>query len=99
MSARKPLIITCSEDKTVRTWNYVTREAEVVKAFAEDPLSIAFHLSGLHCAIGFNDKIRLAHLLVDDLGSTKKSTSNNARSALLGGGTILAAANGTAVGL
>ena len=76
----------------------MTREAELVKAFAEDPLSIAFHPSGLHCAIGFNDKIRLAHLLVDDLRVYKEINVKQCREVRFSeGGQFFAAANGTAV--
>ena len=62
MSARKPLIITCGERQNCEDLELRDAGSGTCESFAEDPLSIAFHPSGLHCAIGFNDKIRLAHL-------------------------------------
>jgi len=98
LCARKPLVITCGEDKTVRTWNYVTRALELVKTFAEDPLSIAFHPSGLHCAIGFNDKLRLAHVLVDDLRVYKEINVKHCKDVRFSkGGQFFACCNSTTV--
>ena len=41
MCVRKPLVATCSTDKTVRLWNYNDRTCELVKAFADEIYSIA----------------------------------------------------------
>ena len=59
--------------------------------------SIAFRPSGLHCAIGFNDKIRLAHLLVDDLRVYKEINVKQCRKLVLGGRAILCGGERTAV--
>jgi len=64
---RKPLIVTCGLDCTVRVWNYVTHALEQIKKFAEEPHSVAFHPSGLHVVVGFTDKLRLLNLLMGDL--------------------------------
>lgn len=68
---RKPLVVTCSLDKSVRVWNYETKTCELCTFFPEVPYSITFHPSGLHVLIGFADKLRLCHLLVDDVRTVK----------------------------
>jgi len=69
---RKPLVVTCGLDKSVRVWNYETKVCELCTFFNEVPYSIAFHPSGLHVLIGFADKLRLCHLLVDDVRMVKE---------------------------
>jgi hypothetical protein len=43
---RKPLIVTCGLDKSVRAWNYHEHRMELCKYFSEEPLSIALHPTG-----------------------------------------------------
>jgi len=69
---RKPLAVTSCLDRTVRVWNYVEGKLELTKTFGEDPLSVAFHPSGLHVAVGFGDKLRLLHLLMEDMRCFKE---------------------------
>jgi hypothetical protein len=33
---RKPLVVTCSKDRTVRVWNYRTKGMELGKKFREE---------------------------------------------------------------
>ena len=33
---RKPLIVTCSKDHTIRVWNYLTKGMELAKKFREE---------------------------------------------------------------
>ncbi|TPX56516.1 hypothetical protein PhCBS80983_g04473 [Powellomyces hirtus] len=64
---RKPLIVTCSSDRSIRIWDYLTNTCHLVKTFTEEPLSVSLHPSGLHLLVGFNDKLRLKNILMDDL--------------------------------
>lgn len=64
---RKPLLVTCSADKTIRIWNYLTGTCELSKVFGEEPQSISLHPSGLYLLAGFSDKLRLLNILMDDL--------------------------------
>jgi WD40 repeat protein len=64
---RKPLVATCSVDKSVRIWNYETCNLDLYKEFAEEAYSIALHPSGLYVIVGFSDKLRLMNLLIDDI--------------------------------
>lgn len=64
---RKPLMVTCSKDNTVRLWNFQLHQMELMKSFPEDMYSVALHPTGLQLAIGFVDKLRIYHILVDEL--------------------------------
>jgi len=64
---RKPLVVTCSIDRSMRIWNYSTKICEQVKHFAEEPISASLHPSGLHVLLGFSDKLRLFNILMDDV--------------------------------
>jgi WD40 repeat protein len=69
---RKPLLVTCSRDLTVKIFNFVTLELEISKSFADEIFYVSIHPSGLHIAIGFADKLRLFHVLVDELKPYKE---------------------------
>jgi WD40 repeat protein len=64
---RKPLVVTCGVDKSVRVWNYIDKTCELCKFFNEEAYSVAFHPSGFHLIIGFSDKLRLMNLLMEDM--------------------------------
>jgi len=54
---RKPLIVTCSEDRTIRVWNYLNRTLDISKVQTEECLAVAFHPSGFHIVVALQDKI------------------------------------------
>lgn len=60
---RKELIVTCSKDKTVNIWNYVTKTHEICQVFPEECLTVAFHPSGLHLVVAMKDKINMCNVL------------------------------------
>jgi WD40 repeat protein len=64
---RKPLVVTCGADRSVRVWNYMERTCELCKFFNEEAFSVAFHPSGFQLIIGFSDKLRLMNLLMEDM--------------------------------
>jgi len=68
---RKPLVVTCGMDKSVRIWNYLEKTCELCKFFNEEAYSVAFHPSGFHLIIGFSDKLRLMNLLMEDMKTYK----------------------------
>ena len=95
---RKPLLMTCSRDQSLRIWNFQTMELELHKVFPEEMLCCALHPSGLHAAVGFGDKLRIFHILVDELRPTQELPIKNCREAKFsGGGHMLAAANGNSI--
>ncbi|XP_074640882.1 cilia- and flagella-associated protein 57-like [Tubulanus polymorphus] len=89
---RKPLIATCSVDRSVRIWNFETCNLELYKEFAEEAYSIALHPSGLYILVGFSDKLRLMNLLIDDIRTFKEFTIRGCREcAFSNGGNLFAA--------
>ena len=52
---RKPLVASCSSDRSVRLWNYAERGAELVKTFQDEALALALHPSGHLLAVSAND--------------------------------------------
>ena len=95
---RKPLILTCSRDQSLRIWNFQSLELELCKTFPEEMLCGALHPSGLHAAVGFGDKLRIFHILVDELRPALELPIKNCRECRFsGGGHMLAAANGNSI--
>lgn len=79
IAVQRPIIVTCSqEDSTIRLWNYYTNKCELYREYfahkdmmvveaAKPLLTVAIHPSGYYLAAGFKDKIRIYHVLHDDL--------------------------------
>lgn len=92
---RKPLLVTCSTDKSVRIWNYMTGACELMKYFGDEPQSVALHPSGLYVLVGFSDKLRLMNILMDDLRVVREFGIRACKECRFSnGGHIFAAANG-----
>ena len=95
---RKPLVVTCGIDKSVRVWNYIENTLELMKYFPEEPYSVAIHPSGLTILVGFNDKLRLMNLLIEDIRSFKEFPVKSCRECQFSnGGQYFAVANGTTI--
>lgn len=69
---KKTLIATCSEDKTVRIWNYDTKKLDIVETYQEQAHSIAFHPSGFHVVVGFSDRVRMMNVFKESLKGYKE---------------------------
>lgn len=93
---RKPLVVTCGVDTSVRVWNYVDKTLELCKFFpGEESFSVAFHPSGLHVLVGFVDKLKLMNLLMDDIRLFKNFNVKTCRECrFANGGHCFAAVNG-----
>ncbi|XRB08616.1 cilia- and flagella-associated protein 57 [Pycnococcus provasolii] len=95
---RKPLVASCSSDRTIRIWNYAERATESVREFAEEAYAVAFHPSGLHILVGFADKLRLMNLLMDDIRPYREFAVKGCRECRFSnGGHLFAAVNGNTV--
>ena len=91
---RKPLVVTCGLDRSIRVWNYHSHTVDVIRYFTEAPLSVAFHPSGLHIIAGFYDSLRLMNLLMGEIRSYKDFTIKGCREVRFSnGGQYFAAAN------
>mmetsp|Transcript_9007 Transcript_9007/g.25093 ORF Transcript_9007/g.25093 Transcript_9007/m.25093 type:complete len:1245 (-) Transcript_9007:111-3845(-) len=95
---RKPLVVTCGADKSVRIWNYVERTQELFKFFPEDAYSVAFHPSGFHLIVGFSDKLKLMNLLMEDMRTYKEIPIKACRECRFShGGQFFAAVNSNTI--
>jgi WD40 repeat protein len=63
---RKPLIATCSYDKSVKIWNYLDYTLENSKEFDQTAQAISFHPSGFHVAVAFTDRVRMLNILYSE---------------------------------
>ncbi|KAK9404362.1 cilia- and flagella-associated protein 57 [Crotalus adamanteus] len=95
---RKPLVATCSLDKSVRIWNYETNTLDLYKEYQEEAYALAFHPGGLYVLVGFADKLRLMNLLIDDIRTFKDFTVRGCRECTFStGGHLFAAVNGNVI--
>lgn len=89
---RKPIVVTCGADKTIRVWNYLTLDMELSKEFEESVFSVALHPTGLNILAGFSDKLRLMNLLIDDIKTYREFPIRGSRVCKFScGGHLLAA--------
>lgn len=97
---RKPLVATCSTDRSIRVWNYENCNLELYKEFAEEAYSIALHPSGLYVCVGFSDKLRLMNLLIDDIRTFKEFPIRGCKECSFShGGHFFAAVNSTVISI
>lgn len=68
---RKSLVVTVSDDRSIRIWNFNELILEVMKVFDETPLTVAIHPSGFHLIVSFSEKITLYNLFEKDLNFFK----------------------------
>jgi len=95
---RKPLVVTCGMDRSVRIWNYLNRTVEVTRFFNEQPHSVAFHPSGLHLLVGFSDSLRMLNILMDDVVPFRDFAIKGCKECQFSnGGQYFAAANGSII--
>jgi len=60
---KKHLVATSSIDKTIKVWHYGNQfSLEINKEFSEEGFSVAFHPSGFHLIVGFNDRIKMMNV-------------------------------------
>jgi len=94
----KPLAVTICKDFTLRIWNFRDHVPDLIRVFPEDMYSVALHPAGLHCAVGFTDKLRIYHILVDDLRLCIELPVKACKEVQFSfGGNLIGAANGNAI--
>ena len=101
---RKPLIATCSYDKSVKIWNYLDYTLENSKEFDQTAQAISFHPSGFHVAVAFTDRVRMLNILYsekkNDLRTAKDISQRGCQElAYSNGGHYLAIATGSIIQL
>ncbi|KAM6172387.1 cilia- and flagella-associated protein 57 [Erethizon dorsatum] len=95
---RKPLIATCSLDRSIRLWNYESNTLELFKEYQEEAYTISLHPSGHYIVVGFADKLRLMNLLIDDIRPFKEYSVRGCKEcSFSNGGHLFAAVNGNVI--
>ena len=95
---RKPLLVTCGSDKSIRLWNYLSGHCEQVKYFPEEAYSISLHPSGLYILAGFSDKLRLMTVLMDDMRTYREFPIRSCQECRFSnGGHLFAATHGNMI--
>ncbi|XP_065602497.1 cilia- and flagella-associated protein 57 [Cyrtonyx montezumae] len=95
---RRPIVATCSLDKSVRVWNYKTNTLELYKEFWEEAYTVALHPTGLFCLVGFSDRLRFISLLYDNMHVFKDFPIRKCgECSFSNGGHLFAAVNGNVI--
>ncbi|NXK54674.1 CFA57 protein, partial [Chauna torquata] len=95
---RRPIVATCSLDRSVRIWNYKTNTLELYKEFREEAHTVSLHPTGLFCLVGFSDKLRFISLLYEDMHVFKEFAVRKCREcSFSNGGHLFAAVNGNVI--
>ncbi|NXT45627.1 CFA57 protein, partial [Pluvianellus socialis] len=94
----KPILATCSLDKSVRIWNYKTNTLELYKEYREEAYTVSLHPTGLFCLVGFSDKLRFISLLYEDMHVFKEFAVRKCRECSFSNrGHLFAAVNGNVI--
>ncbi|XP_068879220.1 cilia- and flagella-associated protein 57 [Aphelocoma coerulescens] len=98
MCTWKPILATCSLDRSVRIWNYKTNTLELCKEYQEEAYTVSLHPTGLFCLVGFSDKLRFLSLLYEDMRIFKEFAVKKCREcSFSNGGHLFAAVNGNVI--
>ncbi|NXJ02798.1 CFA57 protein, partial [Psophia crepitans] len=94
----KPILATCSLDRSVRIWNYKTNTLELCKEYREEAYAVSLHPTGLFCLVGFSDKLRFISLLYEDMHVFKEFAVRKCRECSFSNrGHLFAAVNGNVI--
>jgi len=95
---RKPFLVTCGADRFIRIYNFAENVLVLQKRYKQEPLSVSMHPTGFHIVVGFNDKVRLLNILLDDIRESREFPIKGCRCVKFSnGGQCFAAVNGATV--
>uniref|UniRef100_A0A8D2P8L7 Cilia and flagella associated protein 57 n=1 Tax=Zosterops lateralis melanops TaxID=1220523 RepID=A0A8D2P8L7_ZOSLA len=98
MCSWKPILATCSLDRSVRIWNYKRNALELCKEYQEEAYTVSLHPTGFFCLVGFADKLRFISLLYEDMNVFKEFAVKKCREcSFSNGGHLFAAVNGNVI--
>ncbi|KAM3668616.1 cilia- and flagella-associated protein 57 [Ammospiza maritima maritima] len=98
MCTWKPILATCSLDRSVRIWNYKKNTLELCKEYQEEAHTVSLHPTGLFCLVGFSDKLRFISLLYEDMHVFKEFAVKKCREcSFSNGGHLFAIVNGNVI--
>ena len=69
IAINKPYIISCSKDRSLKVWDYKNRCLALNKTFEEEMYSVAYHPSGMHCIVSFEEKIIPMNVYYDEISN------------------------------
>ncbi|XP_053620233.1 cilia- and flagella-associated protein 57 isoform X1 [Plodia interpunctella] len=97
--AWKPIFMTAGEqDKSIRIWNYMTDDVEMIKLYQEEIHCVSLHPTGLFAIVGFSDKLRFMVVLIDDFEVMREFPIRNCDKAKFStNGHLFAAVNGQVI--
>ncbi|NWU97125.1 CFA57 protein, partial [Upupa epops] len=94
----KPILATCSLDRSVRIWNYKMNTLELCKEYREEAYAVSLHPTGLFCLVGFSNKLRFISLLYEDMHVFKEFDLRMCREcSFSNGGHLFAAVSGNVI--
>ncbi|KFQ25638.1 WD repeat-containing protein 65, partial [Merops nubicus] len=94
----KPILATCSLDRSVCIWNYKMNTLELYKEYREEAHTVSLHPTGLFCLVGFSDKLRFISLLHEDMHVFKEFAVRQCREcSFSNGGHLFAAVSGNVI--
>ncbi|PRP79546.1 WD repeat-containing protein 65 [Planoprotostelium fungivorum] len=64
---KRPVLVTCGFDRTIRAWNYNDKSMELLKSVAEEPLGICIHPLGTQLTVAFQNKLRIYAFAFGDI--------------------------------
>ncbi|CAE7559580.1 CFAP57 [Symbiodinium natans] len=68
MALQRPILVTvCSQDASLRVWDYEAGRCELCWQAPEEPTGLALHPFGFFVAVSFSDRIRFLEILAKDL--------------------------------
>ncbi|CAK9040854.1 unnamed protein product [Durusdinium trenchii] len=68
IAVQRPIVVSaCSQDGTIRVWDYQAGECSLCWQATEELTSLALHPFGFLLAVSFSDRIRLMEILAKDL--------------------------------
>ncbi|NXI39863.1 CFA57 protein, partial [Galbula dea] len=98
ISIWKPILATCSLDRSIRIWNYKMNTLELCKEYREEAYTVSLHPTGLFCLVGFSDKLRFISLLYEDMHVFKEFPVRKCREcSFSNGGHLFAAVSGNVI--
>ena len=96
--ARKPLVATCSLDRSIVIWNHDTKSIELRQQFDNDLFSVAFHPSGMYLIVCTTNTLNYMKICLDSMQVLHTLNMRNCNNcSFSNGGHMFAFVHGTVV--
>jgi len=96
--SRQIMVTVGSNERVIKVWSLKTNACEISEVFLDSPLSVSVHPSGWMIVVGFYDKLRVIHVLRDQLRIVKEFNLKTCRLVRFArGGHMFCAASGSII--